>query len=409
MNIAAVRKIDFWLGIPLCWICTVIDRILSIFLKPATVATPPKNVLFIELSEMGSAIIAYSAIQKTRALFPAANLFFLIFEENQESVYFTNVIPQEHVFTIRSKGGACGFLRDTLAVLMKMRRCRIDTAIDLELFSRATSLLSYLSGAQRRVGFHKFRMEGLSRGDLLTHKVQYNVYQHTALNFLNLVYALNAPMDEVPRLKHHLTDTPIVPRLESSETERASMFAKLQHIQPKLTTSDTLIVFNPNAGLLPIRAWPLPKYVELAQRLTKHEAVYIVVMGVNAASKDAAVIAAAIGDRCIDLTNRTTLREVIDLFNLAAVLVTNDSGPAHFAALTPIKNFVFFGPETPSLYAPLGTQTFPIFANYSCSPCLSAFNHRNTPCTDPQCIKHIPVDEVYARIMQQLYPPDGEL
>jgi ADP-heptose:LPS heptosyltransferase len=408
MNIAVVRKIDLWLGIPLCWILTVIERMISLFRDPATFTMPPKNIMFLELSEMGSAIIAYSAMQKTRALFPDTNLFFLIFEENKESVYFTKVIPPAQVLTIRSKGGAFGFLRDIFSVLGKMRRLRIDTAIDLELFSRVTSLLSYLSGAQRRVGFHKFRMEGLSRGDLLTHKVQYNVYQHMALNFLNLVYALNAPLAEVPKLKQHLTDTPTVPRVESSETEKARMFAELQHIQPKLKTSDTLIVFNPNAGLLPIRAWPLPKYVELAQRLTQHASVYIVVMGVNEASKDAAVIATAIGERCIDLTNKTTLREVIDLFNLAAVLVANDSGPAHFAALTPIKNFVFFGPETPNLYAPLGTQTFPIFANYSCSPCLSAFNHRNTPCTDPQCIKHIPVDEVYAKIVQQLYPPSGE-
>jgi ADP-heptose:LPS heptosyltransferase len=404
MNVAAVRKIDFWLGIPLCWILTVIERMLSIFRKPTTFATPPKNIVFLELSEMGSAIIAYSALQKTRELFPEANLFFLIFEENKESVYFTNVIPQEQVFTIRSKGGVLGFLRDTFSVLGKMRRLRIDTVIDMELFSRVTTLLAYLSGAKRRVGYYQFRMEGLYRGDLLTDKVQYNPYQHIALNFMNLVYALNAPATESPKLKHRLPDTPTAPRVESSETEKARMFAKLQQIQPKLTASDTLIVFNPNAGLLPIRAWPLPKYVELAQRLTQHDSVYIVVIGVNEASEDAKVIAAAIGDRCIDLTNRTTLREVIDLFNISDVFVTNDSGPAHFAALTPIKNFVFFGPETPSLYAPLGTQTFPIFANYSCSPCLSAFNHRNTPCTDPQCVKNISVDEVYAKIMQQLYP-----
>ena len=401
MNIAVVRKIDFWVGIPLCWLLTAFDRLRSIFRNPAASA-PPQNILFIELSEMGSAIIAYSAMQQARARFPAARLFFLIFEENKESVYFTGAIPKEQVFTIRSKSGAVAFLCDIGAVVGKMRRCRIDTAIDLELFSRVTTLLAYSSGAPRRVGFHKFRMEGLSRGELLTHRVQYNAYQHMALNFLNLVSALNAPAAELPKLKRRLTDLPTVPRLASTDEEKARLFAKLQQLQPKLQPTDTLIVFNPNAGLLPIRAWPLPKYVELAQRLTRHAGVYIVVMGVNAAAQDAAAIAAAIGERCIDLTNRTTLREVIDLFNIAAAFVTNDSGPAHFASLTPVKNFVFFGPETPRLYAPLGAQAFPIFAEYSCSPCLSAYNHRNTPCTDPQCITHIPVDEVYAQIVQQL-------
>jgi ADP-heptose:LPS heptosyltransferase len=351
---------------------------------------------------MGSAIIAYSALQKTRELHPEAKVFFLIFEENKESVFLTKAIPDEHVLTIRHKS-PIDFIKDTLLFLRKARALQIDTAIDMELFSRATSILSYLSGAKRRIGFYQYRMEGLYRGNLLTHKVQYNVYQHMALNFLNLVYAFQAPTEELPKLKRRLTDSPGVPRLESTESAKASIWTKLTNIQPKLRSSDTLIVFNPNAGLLPIRAWPLAKYVELAQRLSHHDSFYIIVMGIKDAANDAAAIAKAIGERCIDMTNKTAnLHEVIDLFNVTDVLVTNDSGPAHFASLTPIKNFIFFGPETPSLYAPLGGQTFPIFANYSCSPCLNAFNHRNTPCTDPQCVKNISVDEVYEKILQSL-------
>lgn len=401
MKISVVRKIDRWLGIPLCWILTAFDRLSSFFRITSKTSTSPENIVFIELSEMGSAIIAYSALQKSQELYPEANLFFLIFEEHKESVYLTNVVPEEHVLTIRHNT-FFEFLMDTFAILRKMRALRIDTVIDMELFSRATAILSYLSGARRRVGFYKFRMEGLYRGNLLTHKVQYNAYQHMAYNFLNLIYALEAPASELPKLKRHLPDTLVVPRLESSEAEKGNIFAKLKQIQPKLEPSDTLIVFNPNAGLLSIRAWPLSNYVELAQRLTEHESIYIVVMGVNEASEDVAIITAAIKDRCIDITNNTTLQEVIDVFNIADVLVTNDSGPAHLASLTPIKNFVFFGPETPSLYAPLGDQVFPIFANYSCSPCLNAFNHRNTPCTDPQCVKNIPVEEVYEKIVSVL-------
>ena len=39
----------------------------------------------------------------------------------------------------------------------------MDVVIDLELFSRFTSLITYLSGAPIRVGFFKFNMEGLYR------------------------------------------------------------------------------------------------------------------------------------------------------------------------------------------------------------------------------------------------------
>ncbi|PIT93873.1 hypothetical protein COU00_02030, partial [Candidatus Falkowbacteria bacterium CG10_big_fil_rev_8_21_14_0_10_43_11] len=94
--------------------------------------------------------------------------------------------------------------------------------------------------------------------------------------------------------------------------------------------------------------------------------------------------------------------ELIDLYNIADVLVTNDSGPAHFASLTPIKNFVFFGPETPKLYAPLGKNTHIFYSDFPCSPCLSAFNHRHTSCKDNKCLLVISVEEVYQAVTKEL-------
>jgi len=41
------------------------------------------------------------------------------------------------------------------------------------------------------------------------------------------------------------------------------------------------------------------------------------------------------------------------LFYRASLLITNDGGPVHFSALTPIPSIVFFGPETPVLYGSL--------------------------------------------------------
>jgi ADP-heptose:LPS heptosyltransferase len=77
------------------------------------------------------------------------------------------------------------------------------------------------------------------------------------------------------------------------------------------------------------------------------------------------------------------------------MLITNDSGPAHMAALTDIKVITIFGPETPALYGPLGPNAANIFAHFSCSPCLSAANHRHTICQDSKCLKAISVEEVY--------------
>ena len=63
-----------------------------------------------------------------------------------------------------------------------------------------------------------------------------------------------------------------------------------------------------------------------------------------------------------------------------------------------IPTVALFGPETPALYAPLGGRVECMHRALPCSPCLTAYNHRRTPCDgDNQCLKRIAPDEVLAR------------
>jgi len=401
MDVEHIRKIDKWLGVPICAFFTVLYKIRTLFKPSLQKPVRPMNILFVELSEMGSAILAYSVLQKTKELFPDSNIYFLIFEENKESVYITEAIPEENVLTIDCTNFS-RFVFSTLSVLRTFHKIPIDTYIDMELFSRATSIISYLSGAHNRVGYYKFHMEGLYRGNFLTHRVTYNPHQHISYNFYNLVYSLIAPVEEYPKLKKHVEDIPYVPHISSTDDAKQNILLKLQKENSNINEDSKLIILNPNAGILPIRAWSLEKYSELAKRLVVLENTFIVIMGVNEAHEDAKVIQKEAPDCIVDLTNKTTLREIIDLFNISNVLVTNDSGPAHFASLTPITNIVFFGPETPKLYGPLGENSHALYADFSCSPCVSAFNHRKTTCKDNQCVKAIAVDTVYDLVVKNL-------
>jgi ADP-heptose:LPS heptosyltransferase len=96
------------------------------------------------------------------------------------------------------------------------------------------------------------------------------------------------------------------------------------------------------------------------------------------------------------LTGRTrTLADLVQLFHQAELLITNDSGPAHFASLTEIACITLFGPETSRLYGPIGPRAVNIYKDLSCSPCLTALNHRNSPCQDNKCLQEITPDEVF--------------
>ena len=264
--------------------------------------------------------------------------------------------------------------------------------INTEAFVRYSSILNYLSGARRRVGFHRFNQEGAYTGDLLTHKVIHNGHIHAAHTFLDLVHALDAPPDQVPRVKRsRAMDCLDVPKISTDETAAAGIWRKLRAIHADVGPMRKLVVINPNASdKFPMRRWPLESFTELARRLLEDPEVFVLITGVAGEKPDAQYMCARLGSpRALDLTGQTSMTELLHLFDLAHVLVTNDSGPAHFAALTRIHEIVIFGPEIPDRYRPLSTNSDVIHTGYTCSPCIGPLNQRLSPCNDNQCLKSL--------------------
>ena len=403
MKIETVRTIDYWVGIPLCFLLSLFNGLGKRLFPRWRQRRPLKKFLFIELSEMGSAILAYPAMKALQRQYPGAELFFMIFSKNRASVDLLNLIPPEKVLTLR-EGSLGAFLADVVKIIFRMHREKIDCVFDLELFTRVTAALTFFSGAPVRVGFHKYRMEGLYRGNLHTHKVQYNFQQHISKSFLSFLEVLRYPAKDWPALEAAIED----PRLETaayqaSEKGQGLIRAKVKKHFSGFQDSDPIIVLNPSAGEIPIRAWPLENYAELARRLLRYPHRVLVLMGAGVDKPTTDRLAEKIQDqRCVNLTGETTFEELMDLFYISQALITNDSGPAHFASLTGIKNFVFLGPESPSLYGPLGGNAHVFYSHFPCSPCLTAFNHRNTPCRDNRCLQAISVEEVWEAINPKL-------
>jgi ADP-heptose:LPS heptosyltransferase len=399
-----MRAIDFWVGIPLTFLFTVVDRIQRLVGLGAAPAGRPRNILFIQLAEMGTMVVAYPSLRKARELFPDATLHFLCFTQIRSSVEMLEIIPPENIITIDADS-AVSFVRDTLAFPWRARRRSIDTVINMEAFVRYSSLLSYLSGARRRVGFHRFNQEGLYTGDLVTHKVLYNAHIHTAHIFLDLVHALETPPEQVPRVKRpKAMDSLEVPKITTDANAAADIWRKLHAINADIGPARKLVVLNPNASArFPMRRLPLESFTELARKLLEDPEVFILITGVASERPDAQFICERVGSpRTLDLTGRTTMNELLHLFDLSHVLVTNDSGPAHFAALTRIHVIVFFGPEIPDRYAPLATSLDVVHTGYSCSPCIGPHNQRLSPCNDNLCLKSINIEEVSKLIRSRL-------
>jgi ADP-heptose:LPS heptosyltransferase len=401
-----MRALDFWVGVPLTFLLTILHRIRRFVDSAAAPSSPPRNILFIQLAEMGTMVVAYPALRKARELFPDATLYFLCFEQIRASVEVLGIIPAENIITIDARS-LVSLVRDTLALPARARRRSIDTAINMEAFVRYSAIVSWLSGARRRVGFHRFNQEGLYTGNLLTHHVLYNAHVHTAHTFLDLVHALEAPPDQIPRVKRpRAGDSLEVPRVTADAKAAAAIWRKLQGLAPGIGPDRKLVVINPNASdQFPMRRLPLESFVEMTRQLLTDPDVFVLLTGVASERPDARHICVRVGSpRVLDLTGQTTLRELLHVFDLARVLVTNDSGPAHLAALTKIHVIVIFGPEIPERYRPLAASSDVVHTGFTCSPCIGPQNQRLSPCNDNLCLKTVDIDDVVSLVRSRLEP-----
>jgi len=404
MNVDLMRKIDYYAGVPLTFIATGIVKLMDRLTQPAQAS--PHRVLFIELSEMGSAILVDPAMQKLKHE-TGAELFFAIFTSNKPSLKLLDTVADKNIFTISDKN-IIALVFDTLRFLWWVRHKRIDSVIDLELFSRYTALLTGLSGARNRVGYYGFHNEGLYRGEMLTHRVAYNPHIHIAKNFIALVNALTTDHPEVPYSKTVISDEEIKLRkitIEQTAQNKMRNLIKQSHADFD-SEQQRVVLINPNASELLIqRRWMPERYVELAQHiLDAYTDVTILLTGAPSEQDEAEGMRRAIDrDRCINFAGKLTLMELPVLYSISTLMVTNDSGPNHFSSITEMPNLVLFGPETPDLYGSLGKST-PIYAGLACSPCVSAANHRKTACADNVCLQAITVDEVFREVSKVLSP-----
>lgn len=401
-SIKLLRWLDLLVGLPACSLLTVVRRLVD--LGGRTTPTPPRSVVFIKLVEQGSTVLAYSALRRAIDRVGKQNVYFLVFEENRFILDAMEMIEPANVLAIRNRG-AFTFIADMVRALATLRRRRVDAAIDLEFFARGSAALAWLSGCATRVGFHASGGEGPYRGDLLTHRLRYNPYLHTADIFRLLVEALEMPaglqlpLAVVPSPPSHAE---LPPQVSQTDTELVEVSGLIQDAL-KVGKCSSLILLNPNCSdILPLRRWPESYYVELARQLiARYPHVHVAVTGAPAECSAAeAFVRRVDSPRCFSLAGRTTLRQLLVLYCMAEILVTNDSGPAHFATLTPIDVVTLFGPETPHLFAARSPRNHVFWRSLACSPCVSAFNQRFSSCRDNICMQQISVAEVFAKVCE---------
>ncbi|MBN1912902.1 MAG: glycosyltransferase family 9 protein [Candidatus Omnitrophica bacterium] len=402
MKVENIKKIDFWLGVPLCFLLTFFNLFKKAAELKKSAVSPVRKIAFIKLSELGAIILSYPLISRVKKEHPQAALFFVTFRRNQGVFKLLNgIIPQENILAARQALPA--FFLDILRIIFRLRKEKIDMIFDLEFFSRASAILAYLAGSKKRTGFYAYGYEGLYRGELLTHKAQYNPLRHISANYLSLAEAAGQIGKNTPELEKNIGEKELVfPAYSAGDGIKEKVSTRLKNMGIEAGKNRVFLI-NPGEGILPLREWPVENFIALSRLILEDKNNRIILVGTESVTVKAGLVLEAVGkESCVSLADQTTLDELLCLFNLADALVSNDCGLGHLAMLSTISKVIIFGPESPQVFAPLGKNTHIVYSDWPCSPCFSVLNHRNSSCRDNKCLKSIKPEAVYQRLKESL-------
>lgn len=255
-----------------------------------------------------------------------------------------------------------------LPVISLLKRQRnFDVAI---LFpnSLRVALESWLSGIPRRVGYR-----GHWRRLLLDQTVREprkpGPPEHHSLRFLRIARECGA------------------------ETPNAQSLPQTSNLKPQTSK----LGLCPGAEYGPAKRWLPERFAEVAAKVSAQSSAQWILFGTKNDMAIGDQIATAIGDHCVNRIGHTTLDQLIDELRECRLVLTNDTGTMHLAALLGVPVVAIFGSTEPRLTGPLGDSHIILRHHVECSPCFL----RECP-IDFRCMKAVRSEEVADSVLSIL-------
>lgn len=259
-----------------------------------------------------------------------------------------------------------------------LRRQKFDLVIDLQSLMR-TGVFAWLANSKLTIGLDEAR-EGargfydiiVNRPSRLTHAVDW---------YLRVPPALGVPVHR---------DFDWIPTRAAAAR---SIREKWQADQSRW------IVLQPGARWMNKR-WPAEHFADLVAMLAKeYREPRFAILGGKEDAPLGEIIARAGGERCLDLTGRLSLSEMIEWIRLSELMVTNDTGPMHVAAAMGRRVVGLFGPTEPRRTGPYGQMEHVLQLNLPCVPCMKSRCHYEKPL---ECLRALTPAGVFAAARKAL-------
>lgn len=382
-----MSKIDHYFGtivltllLPLHLIQCLVGRRNS---NPVTKPLEVRNIFISKYFGMGSILLATPMIRGLKSHFKNARITFVTFDQNRS--FCQNISEVDRIITF-DRSNFFKFTRDVFRFFFSFHKP--DIFMDLEFYCNFPLIIIILSLAKLRMAFVE---KQLMRRLYTTIPVYFNYRRHITEIFANYAIYLGAPkfpLDDYSQLKFNTND--------------------LKKAESLADNFNEIVLVNPNASeLSDLRKWPGEYFKYVIQHLlTKPDRKVLLIGGKEDFDTGEDILSGIEGVNVENLSGKLSLNETFALLSIADLLVTNDSGPLHWAAALGTKTVGLFGPETPELYGHSGEKHFSFYKGIYCSPCMNILYNKITTCRDNQCLKQIPPQAVLTKVYEMLRQPN---
>jgi lipopolysaccharide heptosyltransferase II len=235
--------------------------------------------------------------------------------------------------------------------------------------SLRAALETWLSGILRRVGYRGHWRSWIVN-QIVREPRKPSPPEHHSLRFLRIAHECGAETSEC-------LSAPLTTHACGSD-----------HLST-LNSQPLKIGLCPGAEYGPAKRWLPERFAEAVAKVSAQLSAQWILFGTKNDTAIGDQIAAAIGDRCVNRIGRTTLDQLVDELRQCRLLLTNDTGTMHLAALLGVPVVAIFGSTEPRLTGPLGNRHMILRHHVECSPCFL----RKCP-IDFRCMKAVTADEV---------------
>lgn len=350
-----------------------------------------KTIAIAKLLGMGSILRATPMVRALKQKYPNAKYIIVTTLRNKDLV---ERIPLFDKYLYMRDSSFLEIFFDSIFLLFKLWRARIDLYFDLEVYSAFSTILATLSLARNRYGL--YRESTRFRMGLNTYLTWFNDQQHISKIYLQLIRDCDIKS----------TDYRIEAlRIRDGDKREIEKWA----LSNKVSLDEPYIIINPNASdLLFERRWPTDYFVSLlnALAINWHHPIFLIGSPEEFSYVDS--LWNSLSDKAkqitFNLAGKVSLGAVIVLISKTKLMVSNDSGLYHLASSFDVSTVSLWGPGDPAHYADGKSEKNFIFRcqNIYCSPCI----HKPAfpPCKGNNiCMKSIDPVDVYKKICEILH------